>query len=83
MFGTATSAALQTLHQVDEGIKKQQTTIAHSIERQLTYTNELHKNVRKNTRYVTLLARILKLQVSDAMKLNDSKGNENEFNKSS
>jgi hypothetical protein len=70
LFGTATSAALQTLHQKIEIIKKEQTTITHSVEHQSTYTKELDKNVRQNTRDVTLLARILKLQVSDVIKLN-------------
>jgi hypothetical protein len=61
---------LQTLHQVVEGIRKQQTTKTHSVEHQSTYTKELDENVRQNTLDVTLLARILKLQVSDIMKIN-------------
>jgi hypothetical protein len=72
LFGTATSAELHTLHQTVEGIKKQQTTITHLIEHQLTYTKELDENVRHNTRDVTLLARILKLQVNDVLKLNST-----------
>jgi len=72
LFGTATSTELHTLHQVVEGIKREQTTITHSIEHQLTYTKELDENVRQNTRDVTLLARILKLQVNDIMKLNNT-----------
>jgi hypothetical protein len=72
LLETATSAELQTLHQVVEGIKKQQTTITHSIDHQFIYTKEIDENVRQNTHYVTLLARILKLQVSDVIKLNDT-----------
>jgi hypothetical protein len=34
LFGTATNAEIQTLHQVVERIKKQQTVITHSIEHQ-------------------------------------------------
>jgi hypothetical protein len=72
LLETATSAKLQTLHQVVEGIKKQQTAITHSIEHQFIYTKEIDENVRQNTCDVTLLARILKLQVSDFIKLNDT-----------
>jgi len=72
LFGTATSTKLHTLRQVVEGIKQQQITITHSIEHQLTYTKELDQNVRQNTRDVTLLARILKLQVNDIIKLNST-----------
>jgi hypothetical protein len=46
LFGTATSAGMQTLHQVVEGIKKQQASITHSVEHQLTYTKELDESVR-------------------------------------
>ena len=70
LFGTATSAELQTLHQAVEVVKKQQTTITHSIEHQLTYTKEIDENVRQNTRDISLLARILKLQVNNIAKLN-------------
>jgi len=70
LFGTVMSAKLQTLHQVVEGIKIQQSAITHSLEHQLTYMKELDENVRQNTRDVTLLARILKLQVTDIIKLN-------------
>jgi hypothetical protein len=70
LFGTATSAELQNLYQTIETIKKQQTTLTHSVEHQLTYTKELDKNVRQNARDVTLLAGILKLQVNDIIKLN-------------
>ena len=70
LFGTATNANLQTLHQVVETIKGQQATITHSLEHQLTYTKELDESIRQNTRDVTLLARILKMQVNDLMKLN-------------
>jgi hypothetical protein len=69
LFGTATSAELQTLHQVVEGVKLQ-SAITHSLEHQLTHTKELDENVRQNTRDITLLARILKLQVNDIVKLN-------------
>jgi hypothetical protein len=72
LFGTATRAELQTLHQEVEGIKKQQTTITHSIEHQLTYTKELYENLRKNTPHVTLLSGILILQANDIMKLKDT-----------
>ena len=54
LFGTATSAELQTLHQVAEEIKKQQTTITHSVEHQLTYTKEIDENVRQNTRDILI-----------------------------
>ena len=50
----------------------QQSTITHSLEHQLTYTKELDENFRHNTHDVTLLARILKLQVNDIIKLNDT-----------
>jgi F0F1-type ATP synthase delta subunit len=60
LFGTATNAEMQTLHQVVEWIKKQHASITHSVEHQLTYTKELDESVRQNTRDVTLLARILK-----------------------
>jgi hypothetical protein len=72
LFGTATSAEMQVLHQAVENIKEQQTAITHSIEHQLTYTKELDENVRQNTRDVTLLARILKLEVGNLMKLNET-----------
>jgi hypothetical protein len=49
LFGTATSAELKTLHQVDEGIRKQQNVMTHSVENQLTYTKELDGNVRQNS----------------------------------
>jgi ribulose 1,5-bisphosphate carboxylase large subunit-like protein len=42
------------------------------VEHQLTYTKDLDENVRQNTRDVTLLARILKLQVSDFVRLNNT-----------
>jgi hypothetical protein len=32
LFGTATSAKLQTLHQVAEGVELQQSAITHSLE---------------------------------------------------
>jgi hypothetical protein len=70
IFGTATNANLQMLHQVVEVIKGQQATITHLIERQLTYTKELDESVRQNMRDVTLLARALKLQINDIMRLN-------------
>ena len=70
LFGTATNSEMRTLHQAIEGMKEQQIAIAHSLENQLTYTKELDENVRQNTRDVTLLARILKLQVSNFLKLN-------------
>ena len=66
------SAELQVLHQTIESIREQQTTITHSIEHQLTYTKELDENVRQNTQDVTLLARILKLEVGNLMKLNET-----------
>jgi hypothetical protein len=69
-FGTATSAELQTWHQVVEGVKLQQSAITHSLEHQLTYTKELDENIRQNTRDITLLVRILKLQINDIVKLN-------------
>jgi superfamily I DNA and/or RNA helicase len=72
LFGTATSAEMQTLHQVVEGIKKQQASITQSVEHQLTYTKVLDEDVRQNTRDVTLLARILKLQVNDIVRLNNT-----------
>jgi hypothetical protein len=62
LFGTATNAELRTLHQAVEDMKDQQVAIAHSLEHQLTFTKELDENVRQNTKDVTLLARILKLQ---------------------
>jgi hypothetical protein len=65
LFGTATSAELQDLHQVIEGVKLQQSAITHSLEQQLTCTKE-----RQSTRDITLLARVLKLQVNDLAKLN-------------
>lgn len=75
MFGTATRGELQlqlqALYRAVEGVKGQQTTITHLIEHQLTYTEELDENVRQNARDVTLLARILKLLISNFMKLND------------
>ena len=49
LFGTATSAEMQVLHQTIESIKEQQATITHSIEHQLTYTKELDENVMQNT----------------------------------
>jgi uncharacterized protein (DUF2225 family) len=36
LFGTATSAEMQVLHQATENIKEQQTAITHSIKHQLT-----------------------------------------------
>ena len=72
LFGTATSAEMQVLHQTIESIKEQQATITHSIEHQLTYTKELDENVRQNTRDVIILARILKLDVGNLMKLNET-----------
>ena len=72
LFGTATNAELRTLHQAVEDMKQQHVAIAHSLEHQLTYTKELDENVRQNTRDVTLLARILKLQVSNFLKLNET-----------
>jgi hypothetical protein len=75
LFGTATRGELQlqlqALYRAVEGVKGQQTTITHLIEHQLTYTEELDENVRQNARDVTLLARILKLLISNFMKLND------------
>jgi len=70
LFGTATNANLQTLHQVVETIKGQQATITHSLEHQLTYTKEPDESIRQNTRDVTLQARFLKMQVNDLMRLN-------------
>jgi hypothetical protein len=70
LFGTATSAELQNLYQVVEGVKLLQSHITHSLKHQLTYTKELDENVRQNMRDVTLVARILKLQVNDILKLN-------------
>ena len=72
LFGTATNAELRTLHQAVEDMKEQQVAIAHSLEHQLTYTKELDEKVRQNTRDVTFLARILKLQVSNFLKLNET-----------
>jgi len=72
LFGTATNTELRTLHQAVEGMKEQQVAVAHSIEHQLTYTKELGENVRQNTRDITLLARILKLQFSNFFKLNET-----------
>jgi hypothetical protein len=70
LFGTATNANLQSLHQAVEIIKGQQATITHSLQHQLTYTKELDESMRQNTRDVTLLARILKMKIIDIMKLN-------------
>jgi hypothetical protein len=70
LFGTATNSNLRTLNQVVETIKGQQETITHSLEHQLTYTKELDESVRQNTRDVTLLARVLKMQINDIMRLN-------------
>jgi hypothetical protein len=50
-----------------------QSAITHSLEQQLTYTKELDENVRQSTRDITLLARVLKLQVSDLAKLRKKK----------
>jgi len=72
LFGTATSAEIQVLHQAVENIKEQQTAITHSIEHQLTNAKELDESVRQNTRDVTLLTRILKLEVGNLMKLNET-----------
>jgi hypothetical protein len=72
LFGTVTSAEMQVLHCAVGNIKEQQTDITHSIEHQLTYTKELNANVRQNTRDVTVLARILKLEVGNLMKLNET-----------
>jgi hypothetical protein len=72
LFGTATSTEMQVLHQAVENIKEQQMAITHSIEHQLTYTKELDENVRQNTRDVTVLARILKLEFGNLMKLNET-----------
>ena len=72
LFGTATSAELQTLHQAVEVIKRRQVAMKHSIEHQLTYTKELDENVRQNTRDVSLLTRTLKAVVFDVANLNET-----------
>ena len=43
-----------------------------ALEHQLTYTKELDESVRQNTRDVTLLARVLKMQINDIMTLNSA-----------
>jgi hypothetical protein len=63
---------MQVLLQAVENIKEQQTAITHSTEHQLTYTIQLDENVRRNTQDVTLLAKILKLEVGNLMKLNET-----------
>ena len=72
LFGTATSAELQTLHQAVEVIKRRQEAVTYSIEHQLTYNKELDDNVRQNTRDVPLLARTLKAIVFDVANLNET-----------
>jgi hypothetical protein len=46
LFGTSTSAELQILYQVVEGVKLQQADITHSLEHQQIDTKELDKNVK-------------------------------------
>ena len=70
LSGTAHNANLQTLPQLVETIEGQQATITHSLEHQLTNTKELDESIRQNTRDVTLLARVLKMQINDLMRLN-------------
>ena len=53
-----------------ETIKGQQATITHSLEHQLTYNKGLDESIRQNTRDVTLLARVLKMQINYLMRLN-------------
>ena len=72
LFGTATRAELQTLHEAVGVIKKRQGTMTHSIEHQLTYTKELGDNVRQNTRDVSLLGRTLKAIVLEVANLNET-----------
>jgi uncharacterized protein YoxC len=72
VFGTATSAELQMLHQAVEVIKRRQVAMPHSTEHQLTYTKELDDNVRQNVRDVPLLARTLKAVVFDVANLNET-----------
>jgi ABC-type transporter Mla subunit MlaD len=72
LFGTATIAELQNLHQVVEEFKLQLSVITNSLEQQLRYTKELDENVRQSTQDITLLARVLKLQVNDLEKLNST-----------
>jgi polyhydroxyalkanoate synthesis regulator protein len=72
LFGTATSADLRNFHEVVENIRERRATITHSLEHQLTYTKELDENIRQNSKDVSNLARIFKLQVSDLSKLNNT-----------
>jgi uncharacterized protein YeeX (DUF496 family) len=72
LFGTATSTELRDLHEVVENIRERQATITHSVEHQLTFTKDLDENVRQNTKDVATLAKILKVQVSDLLRLNNT-----------